>query len=419
MSTSEYFRQGWQYFNRLSLGQVIAVDTANGQMSVVFLESMDIRRDNIDIPMSNFSINGFNSSWDRHMPQVGDVFLIGFNTKAEARAICSLGSLGLYKAFVNQQSVDKTKVPYGDFIQLQPGEFDKRSSGGAYIYGDQYGNLTLAAGAQTQLRLNKPNNEARGSSGLYVIGGDQSFYRIGDVKRILLGGYKESTVDQPVPLDPLAVKESWMHLENPAVAPLAPTVQLVDEQQGAVRYRSGVLAGLPIPGSLVPAAFLRYLKNVWDLGTLSVSPVPTAAYSVEIDALGNQKIEYGVAATLGAVIGATVTMNVTLANLSLEVAGTTTVTTGGTMTIVSGGIATVTAPEVALGPAPVVHATRAEPLIAGLEAFFVVAAEAFGVIAGLEGEITPKGAQYLQLQALSIAAAGILPTVLSETVSIS
>jgi hypothetical protein len=85
------------------------------------------------------------------MPQLGDVVLVGFDTNSTVRI------LG-YDTISYQLLADLQDEENITFFELQPGEFDKKSSGGAYIKGDRLGGLFLAGGLQS-IALDKKAKE--------------------------------------------------------------------------------------------------------------------------------------------------------------------------------------------------------------------------------------------------------------------
>lgn len=288
----------WQVFNRLYLGQVVGVDNIRGTVDVVVLDNLGIQRSQLSIPWTGLSCNGQKSSWVRYMPQLrarrdakdqagGDFVWVAFGPRNEARILGFASPLGAYAAFEDtaRRSAPE-KVPYGEFRQLKQGEWDMRSTGGAYVFGSNSGALLLAAGPTTQIRFDKQNKETRAESPLWRIGGEGSFVKVGDVKRTVgIGAFKETDVSD---IDPTALKEFWLHLENPAKVPLGPRTQLVDVQYGAVRDddgipRTGTLSSAPLP--------LRRRIKVWDV--TSTNLLATQVFSDELDLVGNHDVKYG------------------------------------------------------------------------------------------------------------------------------
>lgn len=432
-TSSEDFRQGWQFLNRVYLGQITRVDEESGTCNVVIFDGLDTEREDLELPWSGLSMNGHRSSWIRYMPQIssrlsdtvgggGDMVYVAFGPRNEARILGYATELGAYKDFADVRSSDPAKVPKGDFVDLKQGEWDMRSAGGAHIFGNRSGQLLLAAGPTVQIRLDKQNDEARTEAGLWKFGTGGSFIKLGDVKRTLLPtDFKETSVDEVAPLDPTAgpgQKEYWLHLETRSL-PVA-AIALVDEQFGAVRDEEG----LPHLSDLLQP--LRYRRRIWDIGTLQVSPVKLAAYLQDIDALGNQSIQYGLASTSVDVQGGPLTA-ASASFLSIDASAETTATLSGLVSaelssdvrasvsglviaeVTSEALVQVDAPIVALGLAPVaaanpaVHGTVLLTQLSTLVASILTIAQ---TMAPLENVQTgdPKG---LAWQALATAATAI------------
>lgn len=295
---SNMFQDGGKFFNRIYLAQIEAVHEEKGTVDVVFLDDLLTERNGLELPWSGFSKNGHRSSWIRYMPQVvdtdngaaGDIVYVGFSSKGEAYILGYATPRGHYAAFLDQKTKNPSAIPRGDLTDLRQGEWDMRSSGGAYIFGAKDGSLLLAAGPQVRARLNKQKNEARLEAGLWDIASGGSFMRVGDVKRKVGAGFSESsftTANTPVS------KEYWLHIETPT--PIA--IPIYDENIGAVCNGFGVAR----TSDLVPGVPLRVRRKVWAGSDLIV------AYSEEVDAAGNHKVDYGATTTNVEVNGGPVT----------------------------------------------------------------------------------------------------------------
>ena len=413
--SSEYFRQGWQFFSRCYIAQVDKVNTKTGVIDVIFLDGLNTKRDSLEMPKFAFSMQSFGSSWFRMIPQVGDVVYVVFGPHGEARVLLGASMEGMYAEYAKQTVDAPATVPVGDFGSMSPGEWDLRSSGGAYIYGDKYGSLLLSGGPTSQLRFNKRNNDVRGESGLWVHGSQGSYLRLGDVKRTLVTNpFRETDVSL---IDPTAVKEFWLHIENPS---LGVKTQVVDLQEGTCRnslgvpYTSFLYTGLPQP--------LRHRHKIWDLGTTNLSPIPTAAYSNQIDTLGNQEVAYGDATTTVNISGGPLT-KLSVSGLTVSSSSTTSTSISAKTTasvsglveasITSEALTKIDAPIVSLGDEkisvsnPAVHGTVLEAQLIDLVTALTTVAT---TLSGLEGgPETPKGAAWT---ALTSALAPIL-TILS------
>lgn len=295
--TTDTFRQGWQYLNRIYLAQIVVVNKTKGTINVEVRDGLIMERKELEIPWTAFSfdgatdgdgnlVNAWKSSWMRYMPHVGDLVYIGFGPHSEARVLGMATGAGQYDVWRKERQKNPSKVPVGDWRVLNSGEWDMRSSGGAYIFGATSGELLLSAGPMVRARLDKANDEGRLEAQLWQMGGAGSHIKIGDVKRTIhptsTTPFKESTV---AITPPLAMKEWTIHLENPLPEPTL----ICDEQFGAVYSNLGT----PEMGSINPASFVRHRRKIYSSGTFSTSPVPISVFASEIDSSGNAKIEFG------------------------------------------------------------------------------------------------------------------------------
>lgn len=425
---ASYFQQEWQFKNRVYTGQITAVHAATGTCSVILVDGLGIKEDKLELPLAGISIQGHKSAWIRFMPQKNDCVSVEFGPRGDARIIGYVTQAGEMAEIVAQKTKSKSQFPYGDFRELRGGEWDMRSSGGAYLYGSRDGALLLSAGPTVQSRFNKGENDARHEAGLIVDSSTGSFVKFGDVKRRLLPtDFKEYDVSSPIALaqlvtDPIrgpiatilatpialdaATKEHWVHLESAGLIP----EWLADEQFGACR--DGL--GIPYTGPLgLP---LRHRKKIYGSG--STSALSTEVFSSETDVLGNVQISNGpLATTVEAALGALTSVDVSTgiditlsAGVNAELSGT------ASAKLTSDLLAQINAAFVYHGD---IEAAAFNPIIKGTELVVVlstllgVAAAQFTVLAGIETPITPKGAAYTALAAACTAAALALPATLS------
>lgn len=341
--SAEYFKQGWQFLNRVYLGQIDQIDTVRGTCSIVIFDGLDTTRDNIELPRLGFSMNGHQSSWIRYMPQFasqvggsstdgggGDMVYVAFGPRNEARIVGFATDVGVYGELVDERANNPANVP-AEFSPLEMGEWDLRSSGGAYVLGNRAGQLLLAAGPTVQMRFDKQNNEVRTESGLWKLGGGGSFVKLGDVKRTLLPtDFKETDVSI---LDPTTTKEFNLHLENFLPVPTA----IMDLQMGAVRNGKGV----PIP-SLNGGLPLRHRHKIYVPEQPSADPELIEVFSDEIDADGNRSTTHLTAENIE-LTAPTSTVNEVVLNRGIEASGTVDLAAGGAITMTAGGAATLSA----------------------------------------------------------------------------
>lgn len=303
--SSAQLRPGWQALNRVYIGQISSINTKRGTASVVIFDGLGTTRLNLELPWGGFSMNGHKSSWVRYMPQLrsrptsdtdhpgGDLVYVAFGPRGEARIVGYATIPGMYEGFVKAKTTNGSAVPRGDFADLRQGEWDMRSSGGAYIFGSRDGMLLLAAGPTVQARFDKPNNEARCEAGLWKVGGTGSFIKLGDVKRLLPGSFKEKDLSS---LDTTAPKEFYVHLETPVLGGAA--LPIADLEFGAVRSSLGA----PVLGIVgTTPGFLRERKRVYAVGGA------TTVFTSELDVLGNHYVQYGEPTTKVQVDGGPVT----------------------------------------------------------------------------------------------------------------
>lgn len=274
MITPEDFRKEWFFKSRLVIAQVRSVDVEKGTVNVSCIDDLPLAENHVEIPVHAISIQGFSSSWIRYMPQQWDLVYLAFGPKNEPRIVGFATRPEDYQTFQEFKDTHPDEFPNADFTVLQPGEWDLRSSGGAYIYGDRDGHLLLSGGPQVQMRFDKPAKEVRTEGGLWVFGSEGSAFRIGDVKRrVLATDQTETTFDG---------KEASLHIETPPSAPGLATL-LIDEKWGDVKDETGV-AVTSSQGQL-----LRHQRKIW--GSDSTSSVKTAVVTEETDASGNKKTE--------------------------------------------------------------------------------------------------------------------------------
>lgn len=252
----------WFYLSRIHLARIEKIDMDTGTVSINLLDGLPAGRD--DVPQSfSVSVQGFNSAWMRFAPQVRDLVYVGFSTKNEPRVLGVAMPETVYEQVSKAATNHPNAFPAGDFLQLKPGEWDLRSSGGAYVHGGQNGSLLLSGGPTSQLRFRKRENDARGQSGLWDLATLGSSVRLGDVKRTVPPTlYTETDVSL---LDPTAPQEFAVHVGSAAGLVVA------SEQLGAVRDSLGV------PELSVRGPALRQRTRVYVPGSVVESTATTLA----------------------------------------------------------------------------------------------------------------------------------------------
>lgn len=279
-STKALVRDTALFYSRTVRATIMGVNTKKGTVKLQYESAMG-EKPSVHMPISQLSYNRARpmlASWDRHMPQVDDVVLVSFDPNGTPRVVAY--DVLSYEMIINDE---ETQQRVG-FRELQPGEFDKRSSGGAYLYGNAIGTLFLAGGLSS-IELDKMNFAAEYNSGLHKFQATNDVLRFGDVKRLQ---------------DPTAFDESKV------------SGVLGTEQEFLVDLQS--IAGLPIAkfhlGNIVEADTatgyiysdkedadtnrpLKLEMKLWDsTGLLEV-------LELRADDLGNMKLTLGDTATTG------------------------------------------------------------------------------------------------------------------------
>lgn len=297
------YRHGQQderfFKSRTHVAQIVSVDDLNGRVTVRLATTSE--EYTLIVPLGGLSINGTESSWMRYMPQRRDHVKITFGPDNRPE-IVGYAAFGEEPDGVDAASRQGGHIPKNGayatvrrlaeknvnglqiFRRLRPGEWDMRSSGAAEIYGNRFGTLTLAGGAQAVVTLDKQHSEIRGRTGLTVLGGDGVDLRLGDVKRKLL---PSSVVEESVTVNPtgaLAPKEFSVEVKYKTPPLGTPELTFYDFAAGDVRDS----VGLPVPG---PAALpLRARERFYDPSGLITT------VSTEVDAIGNIQIRQAVTA---------------------------------------------------------------------------------------------------------------------------
>lgn len=352
--TPEQFRQEWFLKCRVAIGQIRSVNEDKGTVNVTLLDDLKTPEEGLELPLPGFSIHGYESSWIRYMPQTFDLVYIAWSVKNEARIIGTAMIPGEYAEVAEMD--ENADFPHADFVKLRQGEWDLRSSGGAYIRGTRDGHLVLSAGPEVQMRLSKSATECRSEAGLWVKNSLGSFQRIGDVKRLLLPtDFAETDVSS---LDPLATKESWLHLETPPEVAGQSATLLYDEKSGAVRNSSGV------PGTLVGQ--LRHEKTVYALGATATAP--TTSYTEQIDALGNKSTTHAATATSIQETAQTAASSESFLSKEIQALTTAVINATAQARVTSSGNVQLDAPAVQLGAAAVSPVPHGDALLIVLNA---------------------------------------------------
>lgn len=138
------------------------------------------------------------TAWGRYIPFDTDMVKVSFDYDDKPHIVGydviagdpkksgpDVGWAGLREAYENDE------IP--DFFTLNPGEFDFKSVGGAYIFGSDGGELLLQGGLAT-IDLDKGTNEILSTARLHVDVATSSEIRFGEVRRPVPVVLTESSV---------------------------------------------------------------------------------------------------------------------------------------------------------------------------------------------------------------------------------
>lgn len=204
----EEFRMGLQaerhIKSRLSIVRVLGVDVPTQRVRVGPIRSSEVFW--VNVPFAALSLrSAATATWARRMPQVGDTYLMGWSVDSQPFLIaaCS-GDIGSGDApgvatgasprdnLVQTASSAAASARLGgtapsirEFVPLEPGEFDERSVGGAYIKGDRFGVLTTGSGTVRRTQESREGiDDGRADTHIWRgLGFDD---RIGQVRRLVL-----------------------------------------------------------------------------------------------------------------------------------------------------------------------------------------------------------------------------------------
>ena len=401
-----------------------SVDTKSGKCTLSF-ESTPATRANVGIPLLHMSISGAGerrkSSWSRRMPSPGDVVLVGFDSNGTPRIV------GYDQPSYDILSTLHIEEPftYGDLVS---GEFDDRSSGGAYIRGKATGDLYLAGGLSS-LTLSKDRYEVACRTGLHRIQCMSSVRRFGEVKRSPIPFLSENEAKPGIGIPPLAnpvtgsmpsLVEDTLDLKSSLPgSPLGQAVCFVSHgnvmdpdvdliAQGA--YGAVGPAGIK-KFKVAPVANARFFWRIYDSVPLTDVPIGTPGplagvrpFEWGIDQLGNSYINVGVSAGAGFNVYSNNSM--TLVSSQLQLAGN--VFLGATAVgplVTPAGVAIPPAlkPEFIAG-GPAICGT---PFVTALTTF-LTALDAFMAIAATGSAVTTPVENVAYAKALGGAAAALL-----------
>jgi hypothetical protein len=196
MSTVNSYLHEFAYKSRLWLGQIVDIKEEDGTATVkVIGQNPGAADQDLIIPcaVSIPNANGTKSSWQRYMPQKHDYVKLTYRTDGHAEIVCMAmyggikekekkSAQGQTYAVLKEMNASKNYFGLRDFRPLKQGEWDMRSSGGAYIFGSNKGRLILRSG-MSQISVERQQDEIRQVTGLLKLKTTNSELRFGNVKR--------------------------------------------------------------------------------------------------------------------------------------------------------------------------------------------------------------------------------------------
>lgn len=280
---------------RILRTQVSTVDSANG-VAIVNYDGLPSGGRYVTVPPLWMSFPpdtaGAGPAWGRYMPQPTDLLKIGFGHDNTPFAIgydalayrddVADGYSGwpelnrLYAEAATNASVADNKKKFGQFIPLQPGEYDFMSSGGAYIYGDNRGRLYLAGGS-VSVSLVKNEMRLNTNAQLWSHTSESSELRFGQVRRVSdqTTGLESALSDKSLRELKLTLKQSSRKLVDLAVGN-------VINDSGAVIDSTFSQASLLRLATYNDASSKLLELNIDSVGNIDISS-PTADGGVYLD----------------------------------------------------------------------------------------------------------------------------------------
>jgi hypothetical protein len=173
--SDQYRPEDWM--GRIQRGTITSVDPDNGVVTVE-MESTPGTRTGVTIPLHFFSFdpaNPLSAAWMRYMPQLNDVVKIGFDSNGTTRIV------GYDTPSYSDVNTMSANTNFG-WTTLQPGEWDLKSVGNAFVKGDRTGLLYLAGGTQS-IGISKQNREIDIKTNTLKTSSGASNFRSGVVKR--------------------------------------------------------------------------------------------------------------------------------------------------------------------------------------------------------------------------------------------
>jgi hypothetical protein len=251
-------------------GIITAVDTRNGILKVRIYQGISVR-DDVELPMIQFSFALNKSSWLRFMPQVGDTVTLVQNVDGRMHIVN-------FEAINYRQLADADTFNQTLFRELKAGEWEIRSSGVASIFGSKEGTLLVQGGPVT-ITLSRDRLEALLEAPLIRQQAMGSEVRFGEVRRPLLPTDIEETS-----LAGGTLREHRTRIAHDLVATELPVldIKLGDVVNDTTPFALTVGEG---------GGPLRAHVRVFDAAGA------TTAFELQVDALGNLELTQSALAT--------------------------------------------------------------------------------------------------------------------------
>lgn len=245
------------FISSLQRATITDLDSTNGTCTIEF-EATPGERPGVNLPLYmhlGTPGNRRKANWKRHMPCIGDTVVVGFDSNAAVRII-GYDYID-YTVAAEIQATEK----YG-FVDLVEGEFDERSSGGAYIKGDANGNLLLAGG-MSSIWCDKRRGEIRYRAPLLKDEAGLCTFRRGAVRRSSVPFTQENAVK---------AGKGAMPLMTPVDAALQDLVEWTADLRAPTQ-------GTPVPGKV----------GFFSLGNVMDPDLSTAVGDAYVGPLGIKK----------------------------------------------------------------------------------------------------------------------------------
>lgn len=414
------------------------VDTNDGFVKLDFADLPSAGRFATVPPLFASFPDATHQAWGRYMPFENDILKVSFdyNDRPHVVGYDVIGNSEQLKIAdgrvgwpIMSQAAKDGVLPM--FRPLNSGEYDFMSSGGAYIWGSDDGQLLLAAN-ETSLTISKAATSIEGDAAEYLFGSYPSMIRFGQVRRPLATAPDEAAGTTLTP-NPLArwntdgTKNEFQVEVNYMPTGTLPVLSVSRFAMGHVATDLG-------PDLAATGAPRRLAMETWDISGVNKN------FIFETDNLGschvkvglNNSVEVIAASTLKVGTSHTETFGASLdttvgTSYKLKVGGNTDISGTGAVKVTSAASITLTAPTVAIGATPAGGILNGDRLATALAPLTAMAASL--AAAGLSMSTPPLSAVPVlhgelgaQLTIIATALQDILaaiPVATSKTVTVS